>query len=77
VVGATSSVAGYAGGLDRKRALLEIEHAGALRAGLAREALLRERRRVGCRRKTSRRQLMERGARPFCVVRAREGTAGN
>jgi hypothetical protein len=48
VVGATSSVAGYAGGLDRKRALPEIEHAGALRAGLAREALLRERRRAGC-----------------------------
>jgi O-6-methylguanine DNA methyltransferase len=36
VVGATSRAAGYAGGLDRKRALLEIEHAGALRAGLAR-----------------------------------------
>jgi hypothetical protein len=36
VVGATSSIAGYAGGLDRKGALLEIEHSGALRAGLAR-----------------------------------------
>src|ERR1700733_10263420 len=32
VVGATSSIAGYAGGLDRKGALLEIEHSGALRA---------------------------------------------
>ena len=36
VVGATSSIVGYAGGLDRKGALLEIEHSGALRAGLAR-----------------------------------------
>jgi methylated-DNA-[protein]-cysteine S-methyltransferase len=33
VVGATGKLTGYAGGLDRKRALLEIEHAGALRAG--------------------------------------------
>jgi hypothetical protein len=32
--------AGYASGPYRKRALLEIEHAGALRAGRAREALL-------------------------------------
>jgi len=35
VVGATGKLTGYAGGLDRKRALLEIEHAGALRAGHA------------------------------------------
>jgi methylated-DNA-[protein]-cysteine S-methyltransferase len=40
VVGATGRLTGYAGGLDRKRALLEIEHAGALRTGRAREALL-------------------------------------
>jgi methylated-DNA-[protein]-cysteine S-methyltransferase len=32
VVGATGSLTGYAGGLDRKRALLEIEQAGALNA---------------------------------------------
>ena len=30
VVGATGKLTGYAGGLDRNRALLEIEHAGAL-----------------------------------------------
>jgi methylated-DNA-[protein]-cysteine S-methyltransferase len=35
VLGATGKLTGYAGGLDRKRALLEIEHAGALRAGCA------------------------------------------
>jgi 6-O-methylguanine DNA methyltransferase, DNA binding domain len=35
VVGATGKLTGYVGGLDRKRALLEIEHAGALRAGRA------------------------------------------
>jgi methylated-DNA-[protein]-cysteine S-methyltransferase len=35
VVGATGKLTGYAGGLDRKRALLEIERAGALRAGRA------------------------------------------
>jgi methylated-DNA-[protein]-cysteine S-methyltransferase len=35
VVGATGRLTGYAGGLERKRALLEIEHAGALRAGHA------------------------------------------
>jgi methylated-DNA-[protein]-cysteine S-methyltransferase len=35
VVGATGKLTGYAGGLDRKRALLEIEQAGALRAGHA------------------------------------------
>lgn len=40
VVGATGKLTGYAGGLDRKRALLEIEHAGALKAGNARDALL-------------------------------------
>jgi methylated-DNA-[protein]-cysteine S-methyltransferase len=40
VVGATGRLTGYAGGLDRKRALLEIEHAGALRAGRADEACL-------------------------------------
>ena len=33
VVGATGKLTGYAGGLDRKRALLEIEGAVALRAG--------------------------------------------
>ena len=33
VVGATGKLTGYAGGLDRKRALLEVERAGALRAG--------------------------------------------
>jgi methylated-DNA-[protein]-cysteine S-methyltransferase len=35
VVGVTGKLTGYAGGLDRKRALLEIERAGALRAGQA------------------------------------------
>jgi methylated-DNA-[protein]-cysteine S-methyltransferase len=40
VVGATGKLTGYAGGLDRKRALLEIEHAGALRAGSATETRL-------------------------------------
>jgi methylated-DNA-[protein]-cysteine S-methyltransferase len=35
VVGATGRLTGYAGGLDRKRALLEIEHAAALRTGHA------------------------------------------
>jgi methylated-DNA-[protein]-cysteine S-methyltransferase len=35
VVGATGKLTGYAGGLDRKRALLEIEYAGTLRTGLA------------------------------------------
>jgi methylated-DNA-[protein]-cysteine S-methyltransferase len=40
VVGATGKLTGYAGGLDRKRALLEIEHAGALKAGRACRALL-------------------------------------
>jgi methylated-DNA-[protein]-cysteine S-methyltransferase len=33
VVGSTGRLTGYAGGLDRKRALLEIEYAGAQRAG--------------------------------------------
>jgi methylated-DNA-[protein]-cysteine S-methyltransferase len=33
VVGATGRLTGYAGGLDRKRALLEIEYAGALKTG--------------------------------------------
>jgi methylated-DNA-[protein]-cysteine S-methyltransferase len=36
VVGATGKLTGYAGGLDRKRALLEIEHAGVVRTGRAR-----------------------------------------
>jgi hypothetical protein len=36
VVGATSGIAGYAGGPGRKGALLEIEHSGALRAAIAR-----------------------------------------
>jgi methylated-DNA-[protein]-cysteine S-methyltransferase len=40
VVGATGKLTGYAGGLGRKRALLKIEHAGALRTGCARGALL-------------------------------------
>jgi methylated-DNA-[protein]-cysteine S-methyltransferase len=40
VVGATGSLTGYAGGLDRKRILLEIEHVGALSAGHARPARL-------------------------------------
>jgi len=40
VIGATGKLTGYAGGLARKRALLEIEHAGALRAGHARKACL-------------------------------------
>ena len=35
VVGVTGKLTGYAGGLDRKRTLLEIEHAGVLRAGQA------------------------------------------
>lgn len=35
VVGATGRLTGYAGGLDRKRALLDLEQAGALRAGQA------------------------------------------
>jgi methylated-DNA-[protein]-cysteine S-methyltransferase len=35
VVGATGRLTGYAGGLDRKRTLLEIERAGALSAGRA------------------------------------------
>jgi len=35
VVGASGKLTGYAGGLDRKRTLLEIERAGALRAGQA------------------------------------------
>ena len=35
VVGVTGKLTGYAGGLDRKRALLEIERAGALRSGHA------------------------------------------
>ena len=40
VVGVTGKLTGYAGGLDRKRALLEIEHDGALRAGNTRVARL-------------------------------------
>jgi methylated-DNA-[protein]-cysteine S-methyltransferase len=35
VVGATGQLTGYAGGLGRKRTLLEIEHAGAVSAGRA------------------------------------------
>jgi methylated-DNA-[protein]-cysteine S-methyltransferase len=35
VIGSTGKLTGYAGGLARKRALLEIEHAGVLRAGRA------------------------------------------
>jgi methylated-DNA-[protein]-cysteine S-methyltransferase len=41
VVGAAGKLTGYAGGLDRKRALLEIEHAGVRRAECAREPRLR------------------------------------
>jgi methylated-DNA-[protein]-cysteine S-methyltransferase len=33
VIGSTGKLTGYAGGLDRKRTLLEIEHARALLAG--------------------------------------------
>jgi methylated-DNA-[protein]-cysteine S-methyltransferase len=40
VVGATGRLTGYAGGLARKRALLDIEHAAALRAGGASDARL-------------------------------------
>src|SRR5215472_1893477 len=36
VVGSNGKLVGYAGGIARKRALLEIEHTGALRTGLAR-----------------------------------------
>ena len=35
VVGSNGKLTGYAGGLNRKRALLEIEHAGVVRTGLA------------------------------------------
>ena len=35
VIGSTGKLTGYAGGLDRKRALLEIEHARAVRLGRA------------------------------------------
>jgi methylated-DNA-[protein]-cysteine S-methyltransferase len=35
VIGSTGKLTGYAGGLGRKRALLEIEHAPAVRAGHA------------------------------------------
>ena len=35
VVGGSGKLTGYAGGLNRKRALLEIEHAAILRTGLA------------------------------------------
>jgi methylated-DNA-[protein]-cysteine S-methyltransferase len=40
VVGANGQLTGYAGGLSRKRALLELEHAGSLKAGRAPEGLL-------------------------------------
>lgn len=33
VIGVTGKLTGYAGGLDRKRALLEIEHSAAVRSG--------------------------------------------
>jgi hypothetical protein len=33
VIGSTGKLTGYAGGLGRKRALLEIEHARALQGG--------------------------------------------
>jgi methylated-DNA-[protein]-cysteine S-methyltransferase len=35
VIGSTGKLTGYAGGLERKRTLLQIEHAGVLRTGLA------------------------------------------
>jgi methylated-DNA-[protein]-cysteine S-methyltransferase len=35
VIGSTGKLTGYAGGLDRKRTLIAIEHAGALRTGHA------------------------------------------
>ena len=35
VIASTGKLTGYAGGLDRKRALLEIEHAGVVRTGNA------------------------------------------
>jgi len=35
VIGSTGKLTGYAGGLERKRALLQIEHAGVLRTGYA------------------------------------------
>ena len=35
VIGSTGKLTGYAGGLGRKRALLEIEHARAMQAGHA------------------------------------------
>ena len=35
VIGSTGKLTGYAGGLERKRALLQIEHAGVLLTGLA------------------------------------------
>jgi methylated-DNA-[protein]-cysteine S-methyltransferase len=38
VIGSTGKLTGYAGGLGRKRTLLEIEHAHALQAGHAAEA---------------------------------------
>jgi methylated-DNA-[protein]-cysteine S-methyltransferase len=38
VIGSTGKLTGYAGGLGRKRTLLEIEHAHAVRAGHAPEA---------------------------------------
>ena len=40
VVGATGKLTGYAGGLARKRALLELEHAGVLRTGHVNDARL-------------------------------------
>ena len=40
VIGSTGKLTGYAGGLSRKRTLLEIEHAQALRAGHAPAAAL-------------------------------------
>jgi methylated-DNA-[protein]-cysteine S-methyltransferase len=40
VIGSTGRLTGYAGGLDRKRALLEIEYTGAVRAGRADAARL-------------------------------------
>jgi hypothetical protein len=62
VLDATGRLTGHAGGLDRKRALPDNEHAVALRAG--------------CRRETSRQQLTEWRSRPSAAC-PRKGTAGN
>jgi len=62
-VGAAGRLTGYAGGLDRERASSR-SSTRALRAGRAREALLWQSQRAGCRRGISRRPLTERRSRP-------------